>query len=330
MKQIWVKVDPWNKELVTTALESGADAVVVPEGKTKEVKELGVITTVAPDGDLKWGVDVLAFEIRSGADEEEIAKLSRNAKVVVKTTDWTIIPLENLVAKAGNIWVEVSNLDEARTAMGILEKGVDGLILNQPDPRQLKTLMTELKGGRSIVDLVPVTVTNVKPLAMGDRVCVDTCSLMGPAEGMLVGNSSQGLFLVHAESLENPYVAPRPFRVNAGPVHSYILCPQGRTRYLSELKAGDEVMMVNAEGKMHPVVVGRVKVERRPLLLVEVTGPNGRLATILQNAETIRLVRPGGEAVSVVKLIPGDEILAMVSTSARHFGYEITETITEK
>ena len=57
---------------------------------------------------------------------------------------------------------------------------------------------------------------------MGDRVCVDTCANMGLGEGMLVGNSSGGLFLVHAESLENPYVAPRPFRVNAGPVHAYI------------------------------------------------------------------------------------------------------------
>ena len=32
MKQIWVKVDPWDKKLVTTALESGADAVWVPAG----------------------------------------------------------------------------------------------------------------------------------------------------------------------------------------------------------------------------------------------------------------------------------------------------------
>jgi len=29
MKEIWVKADPWKKELVTTALEAGADAVIV-------------------------------------------------------------------------------------------------------------------------------------------------------------------------------------------------------------------------------------------------------------------------------------------------------------
>ena len=76
---------------------------------------------------------------------------------------------------------------------------------------------------------------------MGDRVCVDTCTQMEPGQGMLVGNTTEGFLLVHSESIENPYVAARPFRVNAGAVHAYALCPGGRTRYLSELKAGDEV-----------------------------------------------------------------------------------------
>ena len=33
MKEVWVKADPWKKELVTTALEAGADAVIVPAGR---------------------------------------------------------------------------------------------------------------------------------------------------------------------------------------------------------------------------------------------------------------------------------------------------------
>ena len=45
MKQIWVKVDPWEKKLVTTALESGADALWVPEGRAPEVKRSKTDTT---------------------------------------------------------------------------------------------------------------------------------------------------------------------------------------------------------------------------------------------------------------------------------------------
>lgn len=32
----------------------------------------------------------------------------------------------------------------------------------------------------------------------------------------------------------------RPFRINAGPVHSYALLGDGSTKYLSELCAGDQ------------------------------------------------------------------------------------------
>ncbi|MCD4717987.1 MAG: 3-dehydroquinate synthase II [Desulfobacterales bacterium] len=330
MKEIWVKADPWEKELVTTALESGADAVLVSGDKVAGVKELGLIKTVSDKGDLKWGEDVVCVDIQSAEDEEEIVKLSRRKKVVVKTRDWTIIPLENLVAQTGNIFVEVDDLEGARTAAGILEKGVDGLIITERNPILVREIINEMKSERQTIDLVKLKVDNIRPLGMGDRVCVDTCTVMGLGEGCLVGNSSQALFLVHAESIDNPYVSPRPFRVNAGPVHAYIMVPGGKTRYLSEVGAGDEIIKVNATGRLTALVVGRVKIERRPLLLIEATGPNGPVSTILQNAETIRLVDVEGAAISVVKLKPGDEVLGHVEDAGRHFGHKIKETITEK
>jgi len=85
MKQLWVRVDPWDKKLVTTALESGADAVWVPQGRTEEVKALGLITVVAPDGDLVPGKDVQEVAISSTADEAEVIRLARQGPVVVHT-----------------------------------------------------------------------------------------------------------------------------------------------------------------------------------------------------------------------------------------------------
>jgi len=330
MKQVWVKADPWKKELVTTALEAGADAVLVSADKVARVKELGLIKTVSDKGDLRWGEDVVSVDIKSAADEEEIVKLSRHKKVVVRTTDWSIIPLENLVARTSNIFVEVDDLEGARTAVGILERGVDGIIINHRDPIKVREIVDEIRSSQQVIKLEPLKINAIKPLGMGDRVCVDTCTNMGVGEGILVGNSSQGLFLIHSESIENPYVAPRPFRVNAGPVHAYVLVPGGKTRYLSELMAGDEVLRVNSTGHVASLVVGRVKIERRPLILIEATNPNGPVTTILQNAETIRLVSPDGKAVSVVKLRPGDQVLGFVEEAGRHFGHKIKETITEK
>lgn len=330
MKEIWVKVDPWNKRLVTSALESGADAVIVPDDKVNEVKELGLIKTVAKSGDIKWDKDVVVMEISSSEDEEKIVDMSFNKKVIVRTKDWEIIPLENLVARAKNIFVEVKSIDEAKTAFGILEKGVDGIVVVEEDPVKVKEIINSVRAEKELLPMVEFEIDSVIPLGMGDRVCVDTCTNMKEGEGMLVGNSSQALFLVHSESIENPYVEPRPFRVNAGPVHSYIMVPGGKTKYLSELKSGDSVFCVNWKGEATPVIVGRVKVEKRPLLLVEAKGPAGAVSIILQNAETIRLTGKEGEPISVVKLKKGDKVLGYVEEAGRHFGHKIKETIIEK
>jgi 3-dehydroquinate synthase II len=330
MKKLWVKVDPWNKKLVTTALESGADALWVPAGKAQDVKALGLVMVIAPDGDLVPGQDVPEVTITGTEQEAEVVRLAREKPVVVRTPDWTIIPLENLVAQCDNLFVEVSNPDAARTFLGVLEKGVDGLLVHTDNPGVIKAIARLVKEASPPVELVAARITQVRPLGMGDRVCVDTCANMGLGEGMLVGNSSGGLFLVHAESLENPYVAPRPFRVNAGPVHAYIRVPEGRTRYLGELAAGDEVLVVNHRGQTRAAVVGRVKVESRPLMLVGAEAQGKEITTILQNAETIRLTRPDGEAVSIVALQPGDEVLAALEEAGRHFGHKIQETILER
>jgi 3-dehydroquinate synthase II len=118
--------------------------------------------------------------------------------------------------------------------------------------------------------------------------------------------------------------------VNAGPVHAYVRVVGGKTRYLSELEAGDEVLCVDYQGRANPVTVGRVKIERRPLLLVTAETESGTITTILQNAETIRLTAPNGEPISVVNLEEGSEILVALESAGRHFGHKVEETIWEK
>jgi 3-dehydroquinate synthase II len=329
-KQVWVKVIPWSMEVAQAALESGVDALWIEPGIHPQVKKMGLIPTVAEDGDYVLGRDVVEKEVVGKKDEEEIVNLSFSKKVVVKGKDWTIIPLENLLSRAGNIFIEIGDLQEGQTAFAILEKGVNGVVLNHSDPQKVRQIIGQLKAETEKFDLFPARVTSIKPLGLGDRVCVDTCSSMIPGEGMLVGNSSQALFLVHAESLENPFVNPRPFRVNAGPVHAYVRLANGKTKYLSEIRAGDQALVVNFEGKSHPAVVGRAKVERRPLILVEAEENGQRITAILQNAETIRLTQPGGEAISLVDLQEGSEVLVYREEAARHFGIRIDETLYER
>ncbi len=106
---------------------------------------------------------------------------------------------------------------------------------------------------------------------------------------------------------------------------------EGKTKYLSELKAGSEALVVNGKGETQIVVVGRVKVERRPLMLVEgETAEGKRVSLVLQNAETIRLVGKNGEAISVVDLKKDSEVMGYSAEGGRHFGIKVDETIVEK
>jgi 3-dehydroquinate synthase II len=328
MKQFWVDVRPWNKEIATTAIESGADAVVAD--KAENVRRLGRITTIAPDGDLKIGTDVAEISITDKKSENAAAKIRDRQYVIVTTSDWTVIPLENLVAQTDRIIASVRNLHEADLALHVLEKGVAGVLLKTQSPSVVKEVGALLKSTVGDISLVPFTVTAIRPVGMGDRVCVDTCSMLEDGEGMLMGNTSSAMLLVHAETLENPYVAPRPFRVNAGAVHAYILMPDGKTAYLSDLAIGGGVLVADAQGKTKTAVVGRTKIERRPLLLVEAEADGAKVSLVLQNAETIRLVKEDGSAISVVHLKEGDRVMGCALEGGRHFGIAVKETIIEK
>ncbi|MBC8521520.1 MAG: 3-dehydroquinate synthase II [Methanomicrobia archaeon] len=258
--------------------------------------------------------------------------------VIVIGKDWKIIPLENIIAelqhKEAKVIAGVQSAEEARTAFETLEYGADGVLIDTDDVSEIKRaveIRDESKMGKT--PLSTARITNVEELEMGDRVCVDTCSLMTLGEGMLVGSQSFALFLVHSESEESPYVAARPFRVNAGAVYAYVLVGE-KTRYLSELTSGDDVLIVNAEGSARKGVIGRVKIEKRPLMLVEAEvetggGEKRKCSVILQNAETIKLMGKK-KPISVVDLKAGDEVLVHVTETARHFGIAVEEAVIEK
>lgn len=325
-KPIYFLADPYEKEQVTMALESGVDAVIATADHLGEIASLSRVGTM----DLK---DMHFVAINSKDDEKTAADLLAKGQTVCLRRGVEIIPVENLLAAArgtdGRLGMEVHDAEEARLALGILEKGADFLVISPEGVMQSKPIIAGAKLGQGRMDLVPARITEIIPVGLGHRVCVDTLSLLATGEGMMVGNSSAFTFLVHGETEENPYVASRPFRVNAGAVHSYVFMPGDTTRYLEELAPGDEVLIVDKEGNCRTAVTGRLKTEVRPMLLLKAETENGQGSVFLQNAETIRLVRPGGEPASVVTLQPGDEVLCRMDSAGRHFGMRVDEDIRE-
>jgi 3-dehydroquinate synthase II len=256
---------------------------------------------------------------------------------IIVGEDWQIIPLENLIARIGDettLVAGVQSAAEARTAYETLEIGADAVLLDSDDPDEIReTVAVRDEQRREELTLTHAAVTEIEQTGSADRVCIDTGSLMDHDEGMLVGSMSRGLFFVHAETAESPYVASRPFRVNAGAVHAYVRTPDGGTKYLSELEAGDEVQVVDTAGHTREAIVGRSKIEKRPMFRVtaEVETDDGvdRISTLLQNAETIKVATSEGRK-AVTDVEPGDELVVYYEDTARHFGEAVEESIIEK
>lgn len=254
--------------------------------------------------------------------------------VIADVDDWKIIPLENAIAKLHDVDTRIiasaGTADEARKMFSILDVGVDAVILETSSADEVSSALEYLAS--TTFEVVPARVTAIRETGDGERVCVDTTSILKMGEGMLIGNRSNFLFLIHNESVGSSFTSPRPFRVNAGAVHCYTLSPSGNTMYLSELEGGSEVLAVNREGRSRRVTVGRSKIESRPMLFVGAATDTESGGIIAQNAETIRFVRPDGELVSVTHLKEGDQILVYATPAAgRHFGMKVdSEYILEK
>ncbi len=276
------------------------------------------------------GVELIISSIKDLEKAREAEK-KKAERIFAKCSNWKTIPLENLLAacKKTKIIMEVESAEEAKLALQTLEKGACGVLLKNAGDEQAKELMKFLSGGTK-TELKTARVVEVKKMPLGARSCIDTSELMDADEGMLVGCSSSGFLLIQAEVTENPHVATRPFRVNCGAASMYALLDEGKTRYLNELQAGDELTITNKKGETRKAFVVRNKIEWRPLLLIEAEAEGKRIKAIVQDAETIRVLTPKGSA-SVAELKKGSEVIVRLEEErARHFGMKVDERIIEK
>jgi 3-dehydroquinate synthase II len=319
-----INIDPNSLKGIKTKLSTihtstNADYVIVDQVTKIKGKKIG-----------------MKFKVLSNTDIEKILQFAKAGLdfVIIEVKDWKIIPLENIIAKLHKIHTKVfavaNTPDEVRKMFSILEIGVDGVIFSTNSINEVKETLVYL--GTKSFDLKSAKILEIKEVGNGERVCVDTASMLTRGEGMLIGSRSNFLFLVHNESVGSSFTSPRPFRVNAGAVHCYTLSPDGTTNYLSELETGSEVLVIDSHGKARRATVGRSKIESRPMLMIKAQIGNEIGGIIAQNAETIRFVRPDGHLVSVTHLKKGDTVLAYSKpATGRHFGMEVDdEYIIEK
>lgn len=313
------KLNRHKTKLKTLSQSPASDYIILDKGAKPRGKKVG-----------------RTFKVLSNSDIEDILTAAKKGLdfVIVEVKDWKIIPLENIIAKLHKIHTKIfaiaRDADEVRKMFSILDVGVDGVILSASSIGKVREAMLHL--GTRHFRMQTAKITEIKPVGDGERVCVDTASMLHKGEGMLIGNRSNFLFLVHNESVGSSFTSPRPFRVNAGAVHCYTLSPDGTTSYLSEVETGTEVLILNSKGDAKRATVGRSKIERRPMLMIKAVAGDEIGGIIAQDAETIRFVKPNGKLVSVTHLKKGDTVMVHAKpATGRHFGMEVSdEYILEK
>lgn len=263
--------------------------------------------------------------------------------ILLEFGDWKMIPIENIIAACNSgptkVAAKISKSEQILGAAFALEIGVDAILV--PEELMETALIAKSQRGEKSeseisipssgnIELTSFEIIEVREGMIGDRVCIDLISMLEIGDGMLVGSNSKSLVLVHGETVESEFVPTRPFRVNAGPVNAYILMADGSTKYLSELSMGDEVMVVNSSGKTKSATIGRLKIENRPFLLIKWTDEdNNQGGTLLQQAETVRLVLPSRELISITEIRPKDKIFGITFKTGRHIGIPIKAEVSE-
>ncbi|WP_371551932.1 3-dehydroquinate synthase II [Streptomyces sp. NBC_00554] len=307
-----------------------ADVVLTAVRTTAELDKLKLVAAEAParHGAFVDVVDDPSLRLACAAAQEL-------EHTVVKFRDPTKIPLEIVIAAAdkspGRLICEAGDLEEAGIIVDVLEKGSDGLLLAPKDANDIFGLNALLQSSTQDLELSTLTVESIEHNGLGDRVCVDTCTHFEKDEGILVGSYAHGFVLCVSETHPLPYMPTRPFRVNAGALHSYVMGADNRTNYLSELKAGSTVLGVTADGRTRRIVVGRVKLESRPLLTVRAKSEEGvEVSLTLQDDWHVRVLGPGAAVLNCTELKPGDKLLGYIATDKRHVGWPVGEFCIEK
>jgi 3-amino-4-hydroxybenzoic acid synthase len=263
---------------------------------------------------------------------------SLHAFLMIRFRDPTNIPLELVIASLQAtrtvLLKEIdapTDVDDAIVTLGVMEVGADGIMFSPKSHAVMDAFLGRLdRLERTVMKLETATIVRAVPIGMGYRSCIDTTTLFSETEGMLVGSTSQGGLLCCAEVFFLPYMELRPFRVNAGAVHSYVYNFNDRTDYMSELRAGSPVMVVDSTGNTRRTAVGRMKTEVRPLRLIEAKFASGeRINTIMQDDWHVRIFSDEAKPLNITDLRPGDKVLGHLAKPGRHVGIKIDEHIIE-
>ena len=165
--------------------------------------------------------DVSEVFIENSFDQEDaISLIGLVPWILVRFSDWTMVPLENLIASSRGsgtrIAVAIEDKMELNGAVYSLGGGVDAVLVSSDLVDEAAIMVgerLEFEEGEKEIELsiIHAEVTSVESAGIGERVCIDLTRRIQIGEGIPVGSLSSSLCLVHGETLSSDYVPTRPF-----------------------------------------------------------------------------------------------------------------------
>ena len=172
MKESIVRADrPDDREarkgLVTGGLEAGICRFILRKGD-EEFESLGKMEAIYFDKGVSCDDRYEFVDIGDPKSQEHAMSLAgKKDAVIVTTTDWTVIPLENMIAKFGGsgtkVFASAKTVEEASLFLTTMEKGVDGVVIDVEDPLMISKF-NKIINDSPREELSEVTVVSIKPV----------------------------------------------------------------------------------------------------------------------------------------------------------------------
>uniref|UniRef100_A0A2P2K5Z0 Uncharacterized protein LOC105643334 n=1 Tax=Rhizophora mucronata TaxID=61149 RepID=A0A2P2K5Z0_RHIMU len=198
-KRVWIWTQ--SKQVMTCAIERGWNTFLFSSKHRQLAEEWSSIAKINPlfieEGEVLDGENERVARILEVWSPQELQQLQPESRqpdnIIIDLLDWQIIPAENIVAAfqggPNTVFAVAKTSSEAQIFLEALERGIGGVVLKVEDVETvlaLKDYFDRKNEASNLLTLAKATVTRVQVAGMGDRVCVDLCSLMRPGEGLLV------------------------------------------------------------------------------------------------------------------------------------------------
>ena len=191
-----------------------------------------------------------------------------------------------------------TDLEEAEIVFDVLERGSDGVLLAPANAGDVSALARPLEAGTPELELTTLTVDGIRaprPRRPG---------LRGHLLALRRGRGHPRRLVLHGL---HPLLSARPTRCRTCRPGRSGSTPAPCTRTRSARTTAPTTsascgraarsLAVDADGRTRRVIVGRVKIESRPLLTIDAARPTARLVSlIVQDDWHVRVLGPGGRS----------------------------------